>query len=64
LNLTPKKLAIASAVIGLTPIVLTLAYALINKNAAISSMAYYAVLLLPIAILGGIISFVWHTLVS
>lgn len=59
---TPKSLAMASLGLILLPIVLTIALASQSKNAYTSSPAAYAVMVLPVGILGLVVSGAWYLL--
>lgn len=59
-DLTPKNLAVASLVLIFLPIGLTIAVASQSKNAYTSSPAAYAVMVLPVGILGLVVSGAWY----
>lgn len=60
MDLTPTKLAIGSLFVICTPIVLTLILFATTDNAANSGMAYLSIGILPIGVLGLVISGIWH----
>jgi|GEM_PF-6280476 len=59
-DMTPKNLAIGSLAMIFLPIILTIALAAQSKNAYTSSPAAYSVMVLPVGILGLVVSGVWY----
>jgi len=60
MGLTPLKLAIASLFVIFTPIVLTLILFAAADNAANSTAAYLSIGVMPIGVLGLVVSGIWH----
>jgi hypothetical protein len=61
-DLSPKTLAVVSLVLILVPIITTLALATQSKRAYTSSPAAYSVMVLPVGILGLVVSGAWYLL--
>jgi hypothetical protein len=61
-GLSPKSLAVASLVLILVPVVATLALATQSNRAYTSSPAAYSVMVLPVGILGLVVSGAWYLL--
>lgn len=61
-DMTPKSLAVASLALIFLPITLTMALASQTKSAYTSGPAAYAVMVLPVGILGLVASGAWYLL--